>query len=271
MNKFILTAENYHSLEANRLFMSVSKLKNLIECEAKAMAILRGEWQQESSKAFLMGNYLHAWNEGDLSNFKLRNPELFLTRKSKCGEVGDLKAEFSSINHTIEFIEDDPFLMKALSGEKEVIITAEMFGMMWKIKVDSHNSDGGWMADLKFMKDLYESFYNPKTRERETFVEHFNYHLQIAIYSEVERIAKEREQMLEFFIVGVSKHYIPQKEVIQIDEETINTQLNDVEAYMPHVKELLNEKVQPIGCGKCDYCRRVKKLSEPIHYSELIK
>ena len=267
---FKLTEENYHSVEANKAYMSVTKLKNFMECEELAMEVSEGRWHQAGTKTFLMGNYLHAWNENNLSNFKLRNPELFLTRKSKCGEVGDLKAEFSSINDTIRFMERDPFLMRSLSGNKEVIITAQMFGVWWKIKVDSHNPDGGWMTDLKFMKDLYESTYDVFTKERVSFVEAYNYHLQAAIYAQVDKIAFGREERLEFFIAGISKHSIPQKEVITIDEETINAQLNTVEAYMHHVRGLLEHKVQPTRCGKCAYCRSVKMIQKPIHYSELV-
>lgn len=39
-----LTNENYYSQKANKEYMSVSQLKTWIDCPAKAMASLRGEY-----------------------------------------------------------------------------------------------------------------------------------------------------------------------------------------------------------------------------------
>lgn len=62
---FQLDKNNYHSTEADQHFMSVSQFKRFIECEARALAELKGEFTRPSSTALLVGSYLHAAIEGE--------------------------------------------------------------------------------------------------------------------------------------------------------------------------------------------------------------
>lgn len=132
----ILTAENYYSQEANREYMSVSQYKTLfgtfgkVACEARAIAELNGEWEQEKTTALLVGSYVDAHFEGTLALFRAQNPELFT-------KAGQLKAEFRKAEEIIARIERDSYFMKFMSGQKQVIMTGEIGGAKWKIKVDS--------------------------------------------------------------------------------------------------------------------------------------
>ena len=71
---FKLTAENYHSPEANRAYFSVSQIKTFLDCPARAMAEIRGEYKQPITKALLMGSYFDAWVEGTLEEVKEEHP-----------------------------------------------------------------------------------------------------------------------------------------------------------------------------------------------------
>ena len=73
----ILTNDNYFSIEASKEYFSVSQYKSFMECEAKAMAEIRGEWKQKKTTALLVGSYVDAYFEGTLDTFKLENPEIF--------------------------------------------------------------------------------------------------------------------------------------------------------------------------------------------------
>lgn len=74
----ILTPENYYSPEANFEYMSVSQFKDFsgtygqVGCEARAMAKLRGEYQEEKTTALLVGSYVDSYFEGpeSLERFK---------------------------------------------------------------------------------------------------------------------------------------------------------------------------------------------------------
>ena len=48
-----LTAENYYSQEANEQFFSVSQYKDFMKCEAMALAKIRGQYRQPSTRCLL--------------------------------------------------------------------------------------------------------------------------------------------------------------------------------------------------------------------------
>lgn len=59
----------------------------------------------------------------------------------------------------IERVEKDEFFMQAMSGEKQVIMTGELFGARWKIKMDSY-LPGQAIVDLKTVRG---GFFIPRT------------------------------------------------------------------------------------------------------------
>ena len=123
----ILTAENYFSKEADREYLSVSQYKNFMgtigrpACEAEAMAKLSGEWEMKKTTALMVGSYVDAHFEGTLNLFQAQNPEIFTKQ-------GALKSEYRKAEEIINRIERDELFMKYMSGEKQVIMTADMFG-----------------------------------------------------------------------------------------------------------------------------------------------
>lgn len=126
-----LTSENYYSQEANKEYMSVSGYKDFagtygkMPCEFYGMEKLNGRWEDEKSTALLVGSYVDSYFEGSLEQFKKDNPEIF-TQK------GELKANFKQAEEIIARIERDEYFMKYMSGQKQVIMTGELFGAKWK-------------------------------------------------------------------------------------------------------------------------------------------
>jgi len=265
-----LTKDNYFSLEANRYYLSVSQFKDFTPafggCEARAVAKLNGEYEQPYFMAFMEGHYVHSWNEGTLEEFKANNPDLYSSRGKTAGE---LKSNFQHCNKMIEVLENDPLVMKALDGQKEVIFTAEMFGIPWKIMIDSYNPDIGIFTDLKTMQSIDSKFWNKETQCYENFLEHYGYITQMAVYAEVERIAngrKESEWLLPHMVV-VTKQDPPDHEVIYFDHMAITQELYVVSKHIERVKLVKSGKVKPTRCEKCGYCRMTKKIQKPKHYS----
>ena len=245
----ILTNENYYSPEANREYMSVSQYKDFKECEAMAMAVIRGEWQKEETVALLVGSYIDAWFEGTLDEFKEAHPEIF-TKK------GNLKADFVKADKLIEFLQKDAMFMEYMAGEKQVIMTAEFFGTKWKIKIDSYHP-GEKIVDGKIMR----------TMERimgKSFVEHWGYDIQMAVYSEVVRRVTGME--LETFLGVGTKQEPPDKELIHIPRWRRMDVLKDVERDMPRILDVKSGRVPPERCGTCKYCRTTKMIKEPIDF-----
>ena len=56
-----LTAENYYSQEANEQFFSVSQYKDFMKCEAMALAKIRGQYRQPSTRALLVGSFVDSY------------------------------------------------------------------------------------------------------------------------------------------------------------------------------------------------------------------
>lgn len=262
----ILTAENYFSPEASREYLSVSQYKDFCgtigkpACEEQALAKLAGEWQTEKTTALLVGSYVDAHFEGSLALFKAQNPEIF--NKS----TGALKADYRKAEEIINRIERDELFMKYMSGEKQVIMTADMFGSKWKIKIDSYLK-GKAIVDLKVMRELHKAEYT-KDYGYMNFIEYWGYDIQGAVYQEV--VYQNTGLRLPFYIAAASKEPEPDIELIWIPDDHLREKLIEVESNTPKIVALKNGEMEPIRCGMCDYCKHTKVLEKPIHYSELL-
>lgn len=260
-----LTDENYYSREADLQYMSVSQYKSFLKCEAATMARLTGKYEEPKTDALLIGSYVHAWLDGTMDKFQTENPEIFSSRgKTK----GELKSQYQNANDMIRTLTEDPFCMMALEGDHEVIMTANLFGLTWKSKLDVYNPQNGRFADLKTVKSIREKIYHEELGYC-SFVEAYGYITQMAVYSEIERINRGGER-LENYIVAVSKETIPDKAVITIDNERLEQELDRVSAKLERIKAVKEGIENPISCGSCAYCRKTKMITSVTHYSELI-
>ncbi len=239
-----LTNENYYSSEANLEYMSVSQYKDFQKCEAMALASLRGEWVRPQTTALLVGSYIDSWFEGTLDEFVAAHPEIFK-------KDGSLKADFLHAEELIEFVQKDPMFMRYMAGKKQIILTAELFGTKWKIKIDSYHPDK--IVDLKVMRSMERIM-------GKSFVEHWGYDLQMAIYSAVEG------RDLATYLAVVTKQDPPDKEIISVPRWRRMEILEDVKKNMPHILDVKSGRVPPVRCGVCEYCRSTKMLTEPIDF-----
>lgn len=260
-----LTQENYFSPEASREYLSVSQYKRFVGslgrpgCEAKAMAELRGEWEDEKSTALLVGSYVDAHFEGTLDLFKAQTPTIFTKQ-------GTLKAEYRRAEEVINRIERDPFFMAHMAGEKQVIMTGELFGAKWKIKMDSY-FPGKIIVDLKCMKSLREDNYIKDYGHME-FVRYWGYDIQGAVYQRI--VELNTGHKLPFFIAAASKEEYPDIEIIQVEQSLLDAALAEVEKNVPKVLALKAGEYEPIRCECCNYCRHTKVLTHAIWSDELL-
>lgn len=261
----ILTAENYFSPEADREYLSASQYKKFAGslgrpgCEAKALAELKGEWEEEKSTALLVGSYVDAHFEGTLALFQAQHPEIF-TRQ------GGLKAEYKRAEEVINRIERDEYFLSHMAGQKQVIMTGELFGAKWKIKMDSYFPEQ-LIVDLKCMKSLREDNYLKDYGHME-FIRYWGYDIQGAIYQKIVEINTGKK--LPFKIAAASKEEYPDIEVIQIEQSLMDAALAEVEKNVPGILALKNEEYEPVRCGTCNYCRHTKVLTHSIWSSELL-
>jgi hypothetical protein len=205
-----LTKENYYTKEADMAYMSVSQLKSFMSCEAKTLAKLKGEFVEEDKSSFLEGHYLHAWNEGVLDEFQKNNLEIYKYSNPTKGK----KEAFISIDNTIEALKKDEIVMEMLEGQKEVIMTANLFDVDWKFQMDIYNPEKNRFADLKFMNDVNKKFWDNSIKGYINFVKQYKYHYQMVLYAILEQLATGREDTLEPYIIAISKEQPPRKFIL---------------------------------------------------------
>lgn len=254
----MINKENYYTPEADLEAFSVSQYKLFKSCEAKALAKVKGEYRQADNDAFLLGKYVHSWSEGTLEEFKNENPALFSTRGATKGQ---LKSSFMVANKMIETLEKDSVCMKFLEGEKEVLIQGELFGVKWRGMVDILNINKGFFADLKTTQGIYKKYSGFN------FIENYGYIEQMAVYREL--IKQQFGKDLIPYIVAVTKEDIPDKAVIRIDKGYTDSKLQEMEFYVERFQAIKEGKVEPVGCGSCDYCKSINKVSRILSLSDL--
>jgi hypothetical protein len=242
-----LTEENYYTKEADLEYFSVSQFKSFMQCEAAAMEKLRGEYEPPMTKAMLVGSFVDAYVEGTLDSFIKKHPEVFTRRK-------ELRAEFRQANEIIKLIDEHKDFNKFLSGEHQKILTAEMFGVPWKIKMDSF-IEGICITDLKVIA---------KTKN----LPYWRYDWQGAVY---QKVAEANGcGLLPFYLATVTKEKVSDINIFQIEQAQLDLALREVEENMPHLIEVKQGKAEPKRCESCPYCRMTRKV-KVRGYSELMK
>lgn len=260
----ILTAENYYSKEANLEYMSVSQFKDFngtygkMACEFEALEKLHGRWEDEKSTALMIGSYVDSYFEGTLDQFKKENPDVF-TQK------GELKAPFKKAEEIIARIERDAYFMRYLSGEKQKIMTFELFGVKWKIKMDSY-IPGVAIVDLKVMASITDLKW-VKDIGYLDFVRYWGYDIQGAIYQKGVEIVTGKK--LPFYIAAATKENQPDIRIIQVTQNYLDEALSVVEANIRNIVDLKDGLFDPIRCELCDCCRYNRVLTGPISINDL--
>ena len=243
-----LTESNYYSTESDLAYMSVSQFKSFMKCEAATMARLKGEYEpQGNNTALLVGSYVDSAIEGTLEQFKADNPSIFK-------KDGTLKAEYVKAEEIVRLINENELFMQFLSGEKQVILTFNLFDVDWKIKMDSFVR-GKCITDLKTARNT-EGI--PKWR----------YDIQGAIYQkgvELNDLGK-----LPFYLAVATKEDIPELNIFQIPQSTLDLALMEVEENLPHIMEVKTGKITPTRCECCDYCKKTRQV-KIRNYNELLE
>ena len=261
-----LNDENYYSKEANLEYMSVSQFKDFVEtygkraCEFEAMEKLFGRWNPPLTTPLLVGSYVDSYVEGTLDSFMERNPEIFTSE-------GELKAPFRKAEEIITRIERDKYFMKYLSGKKQVIMTANLFGCDWKIKMDSY-FPGMAIVDLKIMASITDLKW-VKDIGYLDFVRYWGYDIQGAVYQKVVELNTGKK--LPFYIAAATKENEPDIRIIHITQNYLDEALALVEANIKRVLEVKNGEVLPDRCDACDCCRHNRVLKAPISILDLVQ
>ena len=271
----MVTAENYFSPEMNMAYMGATQFKAFDRCEAAALAELRGEYAPADSTAMLIGSYVDAYFSGELPVFQTQHPEIFK-------RDGSLKAEFVHAQDVIARMEADELYMLLMSGKKQVILTGEIAGVPFKVKIDSlldaetsrriaeqfpetaevMGMCDGALVDQKVMRDM-ANVWSDEERAKVSFAQFYGYDIQGAIYQAIEG------HMLPFILAVGTKEDAPDIGALYIPDAELAARLAEVEDRAPRYQAIKAGRIAPRRCGKCAYCRMTKKLRGIVDYREV--
>ena len=266
-NTLILTNDNYYSSAANTTYMSVSQFKDFagtiahVSCEETALKKFKNEIIPTKTDSLLIGSYVDSYFEGTLDTFKTENPEIF----KKTGDKG-LRAEFVKADKIIDRRNKDPLFSDFMSGQKQVIMTADLFGIPWKIKMDSYHPDDK-IVDLKVMKDM-NPIWAPLLGRKTTFINYWGYDIQGAIYQKV--VELNTGKRLPFYICCATKEDVPDIDIFEIPQEYLDIAYEFVKDNIEHVLNIKNGVIPAKRCNNCVYCRSTKVLTQPTSLTDLM-
>lgn len=230
-------------------YMSASQYKAFLKCPAAALAEIRGEWKRPNTQALMLGSYMDALLFHDTEWTKKHCDEIY-NRK------GELRSEFRAVEDAAMRAYADPMFCRYISGQAQVIRTGEIGGVPFRIKMDAYHP-GKAIVDLKYMRD-FETMYSTAEQRRVNFAYHWGYDIQGAIYQAVEG------GHLPFFIAGITKQTPADFGIFAINQQRLDAKLHEVEVLAQLYQRMKEGREPAPHCGRCEYCRSVKKLTQII-------
>lgn len=275
-----LTSKNYYSKAANEAYFSVSQFKSFKQCEAAAMAELKGEFSAPDGRALLLGSYVDEMltgTEKSQAKFIAENYNELFQKSSKivtamdrletinerkefvsvCNELFHINnkpyADIVKANETIERIKEQPKMMHYLNGKHQVIMTGEIAGVPFKIKMDSFDPEE-YISDLKYMASLRSpNLFQP-------MIEYWGYNFQAAVYQEIVR--QNIGKRLPFIFNVATKETPAHLALGEISQYNIDKALDTVKALVPRYQKIKTGELQAERCEDygCDYCTFTKEV-----------
>lgn len=253
-----LVEETYFSKENELHYTGSSQIKSFMDCEARTMAKINGEWEETKTTALLVGSYVDNAISGTLEQFKNENPEIFK-------KDGNLKSDYVKAEQILERMKKDPLFMKYISGNHQTIYVGEIENVPVKIKIDSYFPDKA-IVDLKCVKS-FDYIWNDKTKQKENFIDNYGYTIQAALYQEIVR--QNTGKTLPFFIAAITKETEPDLGIFAIPDDVLQIKLEEIKAILPRIKDLKEGNSKPSRCEHCDYCKATKVLTQIIDYRDM--
>lgn len=275
-----LTNSNYYGAKANSEFMSVSQFKQFQKCEAMALAELKGEYKRPKSKALLLGSFVDEMLTGTKKSqieFIVENRSEIFQKSSKLSKVDDEGliaiatdyfsdlfnadnkpyAEIVQALETIEKIKKQPLMMKHFKSKHQTIMTGEIAGVPFKIKMDNYKP-GEFISDGKYMSSLRSpNLFEP-------MVKYWGYDLQGAVYQEI--VYQNTGKRLPFYLDIATKETPSHLAVAEINQYDLDEALEKVKALAPHYQAIKKGEIKPDRCDEydCNYCTETNIITEPI-------
>jgi hypothetical protein len=258
--------EDYYGSDANYEYMSASQLKAFIgtpginACEERAIAELNGQYRRDS-KALTIGSYVDVMltgTEDEQHEFCESHPEMISSRGPTKGQ---LKSEYRAANDMIAraFADADNggIFMKALTGERQKVVTGEIHGHKFKGRIDVLGD--GFITDLKTVESVNRRYFNEGYYD---FISWWGYDIQGAIYQEL--VYQTTGNRWPFYIGALSKQTPCDIDLLQVPQDRLDEAMERItKDSLDRIAALKNGELKPERCGRCDWCRMTKVIRKP--------
>ena len=250
--------ENYFSKEADLEYMSVSQWKLFNECEAKALATIKGQENATEKEAFLEGHLFEELVAGDAKLYLAQHPEMISSRGATAGQ---LKSNFKTVENSAKRFNDQKFFRNIIDKcEKQVILTGEIKGVKVKCCLDLFDKETNSIYDIKCMKDFKEQWSSKDKRYIPWYYAN-NYVLQLAVYREIVR--QNFGEPKEIALLAASKEKTPDITAPTFSSELLDLELEEFKNSVDYFDALKKgqTKMKPNRCECCDYCKSTKIIN----------
>ena len=249
-----LTEKNYYGAKASQSYFSVSQFKDFLKCPAMAMAKLNGQYVPERGRALLLGSFVDEMLTGTQ---KSQDKFIEENRAELFKKNGEPYADVEQAMETVERVRKQPLMMHYLGGKHQVIMTGEIEGVPFKIKMDSFDPKE-YITDLKYMASLRSpNLFTP-------MVEYWGYDLQAACYQEV--VYQNIGKRLPFYFDVATKEKPAHLAVGQISQWTIDKAMETVRANIVRFQKIKTGELEADRCEdyNCEFCTSTKTITEAI-------
>ena len=263
----LLTTEDYYGPEANYEYMSASQLKAFIgtpgitACESRALAEVTGEYVRPESKALTVGSYVDVMltgTEDEQHAFRESHPDMISSRGPTKGQLKfDYRVADDMIARAFADADNGGIFMRALTGERQKVVTGEIRGHRFKGRIDVLGD--GFITDLKTVESVNRRYYNEGYYD---FISWWGYDLQGAIYQEL--VYQQTGNRWPFYIAAISKQTPCDIDLIQVPQDRLDEAMERLTAdALDRIAALKSGEEKPERCGRCDWCRMTKVVRKP--------
>jgi hypothetical protein len=249
-----LTSRNYYSAKANQAYFSVSQFKDFLKCPAMAMAKLNGEYVPERGRALILGSLVDEMLTGTK---KSQDKFIEENRSELFKKNGEPYADVEQALETVERVKKQPLMMHYLGGKHQTIMTGEIEGVPFKIKMDSFDPKE-YICDFKYMASLRSpNLFTP-------MIEYWGYDLQSACYQEIVR--QNIGKRLPFYFDVATKEKPAHLAVGQISQWNIDKAMETVRANIVRFQKIKTGELEADRCEdyNCEFCTNTKIITEAI-------
>lgn len=253
-----LTRKNYHSIKANKAYLSRSQIEDFMSCEALWKAKYQDRtWTQHSTAAMLVGSYV------DIALLDPKGLDAFCEANNVLKKDGNLRSEFLMANRMVEAALKQKFAGTYLDGDRHAILTFELFGHPIKAELDVLNLEEKRFVDVKTCPAVWEEKWmnGPLLYGKLPF--YARYWRQMGLY--MEGVRQVHGFVPDCYIYAISKETPPDVDLLFMADISYMSQLvQELKPVLDRLSLVKSGEEEPRRCELCGVCRLTRTITKAV-------